>query len=258
MLPEDRSVDVPPPATSPTIPPSPAFHVLDAFAQGLRPTLRHPAAILGATLLSVTGLILVLAASLIPHAAWITLPLLLLTAGPVWGPLSLLALKSWRGQKPRVRDLFLEARSSFRPLATTVAFLILLTGFALVPGATLIVLGFQAGNHAQDLTPASATLLATGLLLGPALALIPAALYGFAPALVLDHHLPAAAALQLSRRTTLRQPFRNLLLAAACATLATSGLLLAGFGLCFTLPWILGARAHVHDRLFAHPHAMAA
>jgi len=258
MLPEDRSVDVPPPATTPAPPPNPGFHVLDAFAQGLRPTFRHPTAILGATLLCVTGLVLLLAASLIPLAAWITLPLLLLIAGPVWGPLSHLALKSWRGQKPRVRDLFHEARSAFRPLAATVAFLILLTGIALVPGAALIVLGFQAGSHAQDLTPASATLLAAGLLLGPTLALIPTALYGFAPALVLDHHLPAAAALRLSRRTALRQPFRNLLLAAACAILTTSGLLLAGFGLCFTLPWILGARAHVHDRLFSPPHAMAA
>ncbi len=70
--------------------------------------------------------------------------------------------------------------------------------------------------------------------------------------------LPKPCATRLSRRITTRHPLRSLLFAAGCAILLLLGFLLGGIGLVVTAPWVLGARARMHDELFGTRHATAA
>lgn len=251
-------LQVPPPLDPDDAPPAlPGFRVLDAFALGPRLIFRRPGPVLATVFLVFLGTGIGIAVSFVPGAVWVTLPLLLAVAGPVVGSVSYLALKAWRGEAVRVRDLPREGFSRFGPLAATFAILLIFTLLALVPGVATIAVGIQTGDAAQDLTPAAAALLVGGFFGGLVLALTPAAFYGFAPTLVLEHGISVREALRLSRRTTWKQPVRSLVFAATCAVLLAAGLLLAGLGLLITLPWVLGARAQVHDACFGSRHATA-
>ncbi len=176
-------------------------------------------------------------------------------AGPLCGGLSFLGLRAWRGHTVRASELFAGFRSAFGPLVVAFLLLVLLTSAAVLPGLALLALGIETASKAQNLTPPAAALLGAGLLVTPVLALVPFAFWGFAPTLILERGDRVRDAFRLSRRITSLHPARSLLFAAGCAILLLAGFLLGGVGLLLTAPWVLGARARMHDHLFGPRHA---
>jgi hypothetical protein len=234
------------------------FHVLDAFADGFKLLLRRPLVLPGSFLLSAGIVLALIALSFIPYAVIVTLPTALIVAGPLWGGLSFLALRAWRGEEVRIRELFNGFRLPLGALLRTSGRFAIATLLALLPGIGLITAGIDAGSQAQNLTFASAFQIIAGALLTLGLGLVPFALWGFTPTLMLERGLRPRDAFRLSRRITSLRPFRSLLFAAGCAILLGSGLLLGGIGLLVTVPWVLGARARAHDEFFGPRHAPSA
>ncbi len=230
-------------------------HVLDAFASGAALVFRQPRAIAGAFALMFLIVSGVLAFSLIPTVVLAAAPLAVTMGGALLAGLSLLAVRAWRGHPARVGDMFAGFRSRFLPLVGATWWVAAAVACALVPGVVLIGLGIAEGNAAQDLTPKAAALVFAGAALIPGLTLLPLAFWSFAPTLVLERGIRAREALRLSREITMRHPVRSLLFAAACGVLIVLGLLLGGVGLLVTGPWVLGARACLHDTLFGPSHA---
>ncbi|MBL9129102.1 MAG: hypothetical protein JNL97_15740 [Verrucomicrobiales bacterium] len=242
---------VPPPvAASP-------LSILDAFARGPRWIFHRPKFAFAALALVFLVVVLFAGTSLVPGAAFATVPLALLVAGPFCGALSHLTLRAWRGETPRLRELPREGWSRFGALFLAFAFVLGLTILAAIPGAGLVAFGLHAGGQVQDFTPSVAGWLAAGWFGGGALMLLPAAFYGFAPTLVLERGLGVGDALRLSRRTMALHPWRAVGFAGCCLVVILAGLLLAGLGFFVALPWVLGARAHVHDLSFGPRHAFA-
>lgn len=231
------------------------LHVLDTFADGLVLLIRQPRALLGASTLVVVIALALVVLSAVPFALVVTAPLALALIGPFWAGMSQLCLRAWRGHAVRVRDLFDGFRTRFRPLLGASMLLLLLTLGAALPGIALIALGVETGSQAQDFTPKAAALVLAGILLTPGLALLPLALWGFTPALILDRGLDTRTAFRWSRRITSLTPLRSLLFSAACALLLLVGLLLGGFGLLATAPWVFAARARAYEETFGPRHA---
>lgn len=234
------------------------FHVLDAFADGFKLVLRRPVLLAGSFLLAGLIALALIALSFIPYAVIATLPTALIVAGPLWGGLGLLALRAWRGEAVRIREVFNGFRLPLGALLRTAGGFVVSTVLALLPGIGLIATGIDAGSQAQNLTFTSAVLILAGALLTLGLGLVPLALWGFAPTLMLERGLRPREAFRLSRRITSLRPFRSLLFATGCAILLGVGLLLGGVGLLFTVPWVLGARARAHDEFFGPRHAPSA
>jgi len=234
------------------------FHVLDAFADGFKLAFRRPIALAGSFLLAAFIVLVLIGLSFIPYAAIVILPTALVIASPLWGGLCFLSLRAWRGQAVRIVDLFVGFRLPLGPLVRASAFLILPTLLALLPGLGLIAAGIDAGTRTQDLTPLAAALIFAGALLTVGLGLLPFALWGFAPTLILERGLCPKEAFHLSRRITSLHPIKSLLFAAACAILLLIGLLLGGIGLLVTVPWVLGARSRTHDEFFGPRYAPSA
>ncbi|MGE3312465.1 MAG: hypothetical protein AB7O66_21060 [Limisphaerales bacterium] len=230
-------------------------HVLDAFASGAALVFRQPRAVAGAFAIAFVIVAGLLALGFIPKAALAALPLAVCAGATLLAGLALLAVRAWRGHPVRVRDAFAGFRSRLLPLLLTTWVLLAWVAGAVVPGLVLIGLGISEGDTAQDLTPKAAGLLFSGAALIPVLGLLPLTCWGFAPTLVIERGIGPLEALRLSRQITLRHPIRNYLFTAASAVLVILGLLLGGVGLLLTGPWVLGARACLHDTLFGPSHA---
>lgn len=235
-----------------------APHVLDAFAEGSKLVFRQPRAVIGSVVVTGGILLAAAAAGFVPYAILGVIPILGILAAQLWTGLSLLTLRAWRGHTAKVADVFAGFRSGFGRIVLAFISLFLLTGLCVLPAVALIVLGLDMGGRAQDLTPVAATSLVGGAFLFFILAVVPFAFWGFAPTLILERQLPTGEAFRLSRRITTRHPLRSLLFAAGCAILLLLGFLLGGIGLVVTAPWVLGARARMHDELFGTRHATAA